>query len=106
MAHHRSPRVNKALMANHSGQTVRLIAKLITFKDDMATVEASDRGELDVKLLPDFNHRSTYLEVIGKVMNDKTIKMEQYLNMGDDIDMKFADQAVRIWHDARFTAVF
>ncbi len=32
MADQRSPRVNKALMANYKGQTVRLIAKLITVR--------------------------------------------------------------------------
>ena len=32
MADHRSPRVNKALMANYQGQTVRLIAKLTTVR--------------------------------------------------------------------------
>lgn len=32
MADHRSPRVNKALMAKYMGQTVRLIAKLITVR--------------------------------------------------------------------------
>ena len=70
MADHRSPRVNKALMANYQGQTVRLVAKLTTvrtqslkrligtsshsamqFKDDVAIVEASDGGEVEVKLL-------------------------------------------------------
>ncbi|KAI1788948.1 replication factor A protein 3 [Ganoderma leucocontextum] len=106
MADHRSPRVNKALMANYQGQTVRLIAKLITFKDDVAIVEASDGGEVEVKLLRDFSPGSTYLEVIGQVMTERTIKMAGYVSMGDDVDMKLADQVVLIWHDARFTKVF
>ncbi|KAM5531242.1 hypothetical protein V8D89_015108 [Ganoderma adspersum] len=106
MADHRSPRVNKALMANYPGQTVRLIAKLITFKDNVAIVEASDGGELEVKLLTDFNHGSTYLEVIGQVVDERTLKMAQYVNLGDDVDMKLADQVAQIWHDARFTGVF
>ena len=71
----------------------------------MAIVEASDGGELEVKLLTvygamisslvlgcscsrsgkDFNHGSTYLEVIGQVVNERTIKMAQYVNLGDDV---------------------
>ena len=133
MADHRSPRVNKALMANYQGQTVRLIAKLTTvrtwqslkrligtsshsamqFKDDVAIVEASDGGEVEVKLLrvrtdgpyiysrdsaphhphsvwsqchlQTFSPSSTYLEVIGQVTNERTIKMVGYVGMGDDV---------------------
>ncbi|PIL36612.1 hypothetical protein GSI_00301 [Ganoderma sinense ZZ0214-1] len=106
MAEHRSPRVNKALIANYQGQTVRLIAKLTTFKDDVAIVETSDGGEVQVKLLRDFSPSSTYLEIIGQVTNERTIKMAGYLNMGDDVDMKLANQVVQIWHDARFSNVF
>ncbi|KAM5540580.1 hypothetical protein V8D89_005611 [Ganoderma adspersum] len=106
MADHRSPRVNKALMANYQGQTVRLVVKLTTFKDDVAIVETSDGGEVEVRLLRDFSPSSTYLEVIGQVTNERTIKMAGYVGMGDDVDMKLADQVVQIWHDARFTTVF
>ena len=70
MTDHRSPRVNKALLANYTGQTVRLIGKIITvsrcvsqtdtvplmhsiiqMKDDIALLEASDGGQVEVKLL-------------------------------------------------------
>ncbi len=70
MSDHRSPRVNKARMADFKGQTVRLIAKIVNvrshrqflnrasraelrgqFRDDVAIVEASDGGEVEVKML-------------------------------------------------------
>ena len=65
----RTPRVNKALMANYKGQTVRVVAKLITVRiglfrtrapwltihscqlaDGRAIVETSDGGEVEVSL--------------------------------------------------------
>ena len=35
--------------------------------------------------LQDFNHGSTYLEIIGQVMDERTLKMAQYVNLGDDV---------------------
>ena len=66
------------------------------------------------------------MEVIGQVMDERTLKMAQYVNLGDDVgelysvealnrrhnsaspcaDMKLADQVVQIWHDAKFKGVF
>ncbi|TBU27013.1 replication factor A protein 3 [Dichomitus squalens] len=106
MSTNRSPRVNKTLMAKYSGQTVRLIAKLISLKDDTAIVETSDGGQVEVKLLRNFSHGSTYLEVIGQVQDERTIKMVGCVSLGDDVDMKLVDQIVQIWHDPRFAKVF
>ncbi|KAI0731325.1 replication factor A protein 3 [Earliella scabrosa] len=106
MAETHAPRVNKALMGNYPGQSVRLIAKVITFKDDVAVVEASDGGQVEIKLLSDYVPGSTYLEVIGVVSNERTIKMLGYVNLGDDVDMKLAEQIVQIWHDPKFSKIF
>ncbi|KAI0794044.1 replication factor A protein 3 [Fomes fomentarius] len=106
MAENRAPRVNKALMANYLGQTVRLIAKLVTLKDDVAVVEASDGGQVEVKLLSNFESVSTYIEVIGTVSSERLLKMVGYVNLGDDVDMKLADQVVQIWHDPKFSKIF
>ncbi|RDX47243.1 replication factor A protein 3 [Polyporus arcularius HHB13444] len=106
MADQRSPRVNKALMANYKGQTVRLIAKLITFKDGRAIVEASDGGQVEVSLPRNDSLDCQYLEIIGKVEDERTIKMLGHVKFGDDVDMKLAEQVVQIWHDPKFAHVF
>ncbi|KAI0656917.1 replication factor A protein 3 [Cubamyces menziesii] len=106
MTEHRSPRVNKALMDNFKGQTVRLIAKIRNVRDDIAIVEASDGGEVEVKLLKTFHTEDAYIEVIGQVVDERTIKMMGYIELGNDVDMKLANDVVQIWHDPRFAKIF
>ncbi|KAI0741582.1 replication factor A protein 3 [Daedaleopsis nitida] len=94
-------------MANYIGQSVRLIAKLINLNDESAIVQASDGGEVEVKLLMDFESPgTTYLEIIGQVADSRTLKMQGYVNLGDDVDMKLAEQIVQIWHDPKFSKLF
>ncbi|OSD01439.1 replication factor A protein 3 [Trametes coccinea BRFM310] len=106
MSENRSPRVNKALMEKFKGQTVRLIAKLKSFRDDVAIVEASDGGEVEVKVLKDFQGDSLYVEIIGQVADERTIKMKGFIPLGDSVDMKLADDVVQVWHDPKFVSVF
>ncbi|KAJ2989405.1 hypothetical protein NUW54_g8796 [Trametes sanguinea] len=106
MSETRSPRVNKALMANFKGQTVRLIAKLKSFRDDVAIVEASDGGEVEVRVLKDYQGDSPYVEIIGQVADERTIKMKGFIPLGDSVDMKLADDVVQVWHDPKFVSVF
>ncbi|KAH9923936.1 replication factor A protein 3 [Epithele typhae] len=106
MTDHRSPRVNKALLAKYIGQTVRLVGKVISANGDTAIVQASDEGQVEVQLLNAYEHQSTYIEVIGTVRDERTIKMVAYVDMGDDVDMKLADRVVQVWHDPKFSKVF
>ncbi|KAI0714084.1 replication factor A protein 3 [Cerioporus squamosus] len=106
MTDQRTPRVNKALMANYKGQPVRLIAKLITLKNGRAIVEASDGGEIEVALPKNENFDCAYVEIIGKVEDERTIKMLGHVKLGDDVDMKLADQILQIWHNPKLTHVF
>ncbi|KAI0720731.1 replication factor A protein 3 [Cerioporus squamosus] len=106
MADQRSPRVNKALMANFKGQTVRLTAKLITFKDGRAIVEATDGGQVEVSLPRNDQLDCQYLEIIGRVEDERTIKMLSHTKLADDVDMKVSDQIVQIWHNPKFAHLF
>ncbi|KAH9847430.1 replication factor A protein 3 [Lenzites betulinus] len=106
MSDHRSPRVNKARMADYKGQTVRLIAKILSFRDDVAIVEASDNSEVEVKLLKDVKIEAAYIEVIGQVVDERTIKMMGCIQLGNDVDMKLANDVVEVWHDPKFASMF
>ncbi|KAI8969783.1 replication factor A protein 3 [Trametes punicea] len=106
MADHRSPRVNKAMMARFKGQTVRLIGKVRSLRDDIAIVESSDGGEVEVKVPKSFQADSTYVEIIGQVADERTIKMMGHIPLGDNVDMKLANDVVQVWHDPKFEKVF
>ena len=70
----------------------------------MAIVEASDGGQVEVKVLrvsgqrlhnsdylshtslaQDFEQQCQYVEVIGTVLDERSLKMIGYVNMGDDV---------------------
>ncbi|RPD56025.1 replication factor A protein 3 [Lentinus tigrinus ALCF2SS1-7] len=106
MADQRTPRVNKALMAKFRGQTVRVVAKLITLNDGRAIVETSDGGEIEVSLPRNEDLDCQYLEIIGKVEDERTLKMLGHVKFSDNTDMKIWDQVVQIWHDAKFAHMF
>ncbi|KAI0676568.1 replication factor A protein 3 [Trametes maxima] len=89
MSENRSPRVNKARMAEYKGQTVRLIAKILKFRDEenIAIVEASDGGQVEVKMLKDVKIDNLYVEVIGQVVDERTLKMMACIPLGDNVGM-------------------
>ncbi|OJT08236.1 hypothetical protein TRAPUB_873 [Trametes pubescens] len=112
-------------MADFKGQTVRLIAKIVNvrshrqflnrasraelrgqFRDDVAIVEASDGGEVEVKMLKDVKIDAPYIEVIGQVVDERTIKMMGCVQLGLNVDMKLANDVVEVWHDPKFASMF
>ncbi|KAI0822970.1 replication factor A protein 3 [Trametes gibbosa] len=106
MSDNRSPRVNKARMADYKGRTVRLIVKILSFRDDVAIAEASDSGEVEIQLLKDVKIESAFIEVIGQVVDERTIKMMGCIQLSNDVDMKLANDVVEVWHDPKFASMF
>ncbi|EPQ52254.1 replication factor A protein 3 [Gloeophyllum trabeum ATCC 11539] len=102
MAEHTSTRVNSAKMPQFVGRTVRLVCKVLQFKGDTALVEASDGGQVEVRLPKDANVTDTYVEIIGKVIDASTLQMMACVLMGDSVDMKLIDDVVNMIHDPRF----
>ncbi|ORX39890.1 replication factor A protein 3 [Kockovaella imperatae] len=87
------PRINASLLAKYRGQTVRLPAKVVKIVGSTATVEASDGGQIGVHLGRDMHIADTYVEIIGSVKDDLSLKALTSINLGDRLDMK-AVQAV------------
>ncbi|CAG8540800.1 9050_t:CDS:2, partial [Racocetra fulgida] len=75
----RSPRINSALCAKYRGETVRLIGKVLE-------LEASDKGQVQVVLKPGQDaplNPESYIEVIGRVNDDLSIKEYNHLSIGE-----------------------
>ncbi|KAJ6541117.1 replication factor A protein 3 [Mycena sp. CBHHK59/15] len=98
-----STRVNSALLPRFTGKSVRLACRPVKFMGATATVVASDGGEVTIMLMPD-THMSadTYWEVIGSVVNATTLRVQQAIKMGSDLDMKLVDDTINLIHDPRF----
>jgi len=93
-----SPRVNSALLPKYIGRTVRLTCKVIKLQGDNAIVQAADGGQVTVKLLRDSNITDTFVDIIGKVVDEHTLRMLQVNNWGSDIDLELVNQTVEQLH--------
>ncbi|PSR73991.1 hypothetical protein PHLCEN_2v10222 [Hermanssonia centrifuga] len=83
-----SPRVNSARLPDFVGRSVRLVGKVIRVDDNSneMIVQASDSGEVKVKLLNDSSDvTSSYVEIIGTVLDVDTMKMMACIDMGEDL---------------------
>ncbi|KAJ7185517.1 replication factor A protein 3 [Mycena filopes] len=98
-----SVRVNSAMLPQYQGKNVRLTCRPLQFMGESATVQASDGGQVTIKLLPDTHMApDTFYEVIGSVSDPTTIKMYHYIPMGNALDLKLVDDTIKLMHDPRF----
>ncbi|KAK4049147.1 hypothetical protein OIV83_004334 [Microbotryomycetes sp. JL201] len=99
-----TPRLNSARLGDYIGRNVRIVGKVISRDGDTVTLELSDKGQVQVKLNRDSNHRDAYVEVIGRVERLDLVQELTSCNMGDQIDMDLMDRVVELTHN--FTDIF
>ncbi|WWC90023.1 uncharacterized protein L201_004953 [Kwoniella dendrophila CBS 6074] len=95
------PRINSKYLTQHRGETVRLTAKVIKLSGDTATVETSDGNTLGVHLSRDMHIGDGYVEIIGMVKDDLSIKAHTYIELGSDLDMKAVNAVVELAHSGK-----
>jgi replication factor A3 len=83
---HVTPRVNKTLLVNHIGRTVRLVGKIISHDNHsrIAILETSDNGQVHVQMNPMSSYNSLFVEVIGKVNDDLSLKELTFTDFGNN----------------------
>ncbi|KAK7681367.1 hypothetical protein QCA50_015458 [Cerrena zonata] len=103
-----SPRVNSARLADHVGRHVRLAGKVLKVAGDAAIVEASDGGNVEVKILGSqaATIKDQYVEIVGQVTEPGVVKMLNCINLGDKLDMAIVDFVVEKWHSPQFSSMF
>ncbi|BGP17714.1 hypothetical protein JCM10213_005294 [Rhodosporidiobolus nylandii] len=94
-----TPRVNAERLAQYpEGKVVRLVGKVVNLTDDAAILEASDGGQVTVKLGSLSGLSDTFVEVVGKVTGSNSMNELSSLNLGDNIDMEAANKVVELTH--------
>ncbi|GAA5986148.1 hypothetical protein JCM11641_004726 [Rhodosporidiobolus odoratus] len=94
-----TPRVNASRLASYpEGKIVRLIGKVISLDGDAAIVEASDGGQITVKLGSMSDVSATFIEVVGKITGNNSMSELSSLNLGESIDMVAVDKVVELTH--------
>ncbi|KAI0346688.1 replication factor A protein 3 [Trametopsis cervina] len=105
-----SPRVNSGRLSDYVNRTVRLTGKVLRFNEasDEVVLQASDKGEVKVILLPGEKGviDTAYVEIIGVVQNQSTIKAQACINLGPSLDLELVNFVVEKWHDPRFSSMF
>jgi replication factor A3 len=63
-----TPMINSAMLAQHAGQTVRIVGKVQKLTGQTLLIQTSDMGNVEVALNPDSEiSGSTFVEITGKV---------------------------------------
>ncbi|KAI7872795.1 hypothetical protein BDF14DRAFT_1716545 [Spinellus fusiger] len=78
-----TPRINSSLREKYIDKTVRLTGKLLTFSGDTALVEATDGGQVLVKLNKQSSWNTAYIEIIGRIEKDFSIFEYKSTPLGD-----------------------
>ncbi|WRT67146.1 uncharacterized protein IL334_004112 [Kwoniella shivajii] len=100
------PRINSKFLTQHRGETIRLTAKVVKLSGDTATVETSDGAALGVHLSRDMHIGDGYVEIIGMVKDDLSIKAHTYIELGSNLDMKAVNAVVEFAHSPKGQGVF
>lgn len=85
-------------MSRYIGERVRVVAKIVKVNAPTAMVELSDGGQIEVKLSSDSHMGGPYVEIIGQVENEKSLKMFKAINLGDNIDMAVVNHTIELMH--------
>ncbi|KAG8747876.1 hypothetical protein FRC10_010495 [Ceratobasidium sp. 414] len=93
-----NPRINSARMSQYIGRHVRLTCKVIKTQGDNIIVQASDGGQVEVKLSGGQEARDTYIEILGKVVDSSRLVASQVFQQGDSLDLEVIDQLVELMH--------
>ncbi|CAO0794730.1 unnamed protein product [Mucor circinelloides] len=87
-------RINSALREKFVGQTVRVSGKMISLSGNTAVVESTDNGQILVHLNGESQWGTDYIEVIGQVEPDFTLKEFKTTNLGNDFNLELANKVV------------
>ncbi|KAH7314896.1 hypothetical protein KP509_21G026100 [Ceratopteris richardii] len=92
-----APLVNAELLKRYPGRRVRCVLKLVRAEGNSAfSGLTSDGMHVSVKQVPSATSLSQYVEVIGVVDSDRSIRAEMCTNFGDNFDMSSFNQLVQM----------
>ncbi|KAG8216863.1 hypothetical protein J3R82DRAFT_7128 [Butyriboletus roseoflavus] len=87
MNDYQSPRVNAARLPNFVGRTVRLPCKVLSQQPGSAVVEACDGGQVDIRMKENEQLVGTFVEIIGLVVDESSVKFVFGLNLDSDKEL-------------------
>ncbi|ODN98533.1 replication factor A3 [Cryptococcus wingfieldii CBS 7118] len=100
------PRINSRYLNDHIGETVRLAAKVTGVSGDTATIQTSDGGTVGIHIPRDMHIQDEYVEIIGTVKEDSTVKAHTHIGLGKSLDMKAVNSVVDFSHSDIGSGVF
>ncbi|KAF8591312.1 replication factor A protein 3 [Ramaria rubella] len=90
-----SPHTNSSRLANYVGKTVRIWVKVLKLQGNNAIVQASDGGEVKIKLTQNNELSDSFVEVVGRVEEANVIAMLACTDLGSD----FTDKDLELYND-------
>ncbi|KAK7021992.1 hypothetical protein VNI00_017094 [Paramarasmius palmivorus] len=106
-----SPDINTSYMVQYMGKRARLTGKILEVhaEENFVVFQASDGVSIRVTFDADWDLWGTptpFVIIVGTVIDEKTMHMETFINLGDTLDLGTVEATIRIIHDTRFRQVF
>ncbi|KAI7884151.1 replication factor A protein 3 [Mucor mucedo] len=79
-----TPRINSSLRDKYVGRTVRITGKLVSLSGNTAVIESTDKGQVLVHLNGESQWGTDFVEVIGQVEQDFTLREFKTTNLGNN----------------------
>eukprot|EP01083_Nonionella_stella_P020360 56459_1 len=89
------PRVNGSLLGRYVGQTVLLVGQVTQASADQAQLAAADGEAVTVRTNGMAAYETTFVEIKGKVVDQRTIEQEGYCNFGNAFDLGVYNELVK-----------
>eukprot|EP00743_Colponemidia_sp_Colp-15_P008774 GILK01009570.1.p1 GENE.GILK01009570.1~~GILK01009570.1.p1 ORF type:complete len:116 (-),score=8.04 GILK01009570.1:105-419(-) len=89
-------RVNRNSLREYVGKNVRFVGKVVRCSYPVAILDAPDGGQVQVQMSDGASYGSTFVEVIGEVNQDLSIREFTFNNFGDDFDLANYNEMVAL----------
>jgi len=92
-----TPRVNATLLEQFTNRTVRIVGKVIQIRGDSATISSNGNIVVSVDRSSEMTVNN-FVEIIGRVNNDLSIKTLKATDIGKEINMDAYEAVVDATH--------
>ncbi|KAG2204521.1 hypothetical protein INT47_012580 [Mucor saturninus] len=91
-----TPRINSSLREKYVGRTVRITGQLVSLSGNTAVIKSTDNGQVLVHLNGESQWGTDFVEVIGQVEQDFTLREFKTTNLGNNFDLELANKVVEL----------
>lgn len=91
-----TPRVNFELMQRYINQRVLLVGEIDSIENGRLIVKTSDKASVMVHASNMQPYDSPFVEILGTVVDSKTLREESHTNCGESFDLNLYNELLKL----------